>query len=291
MRLGIYSNISRDTNYEIANLCASVILELGSVPVFEEGFKDEDLIIKSEGVEFGSLSNSDVIISIGGDGTLLSVISRYREYGIPFVGVNKGSIGFLTEIDVSSLKDSIKKIIDGDYEILNRLQLLCQVYDKNGGLKFEEVCLNDCVVTRGAKLNIVKMDLYIDGQYVEKFYGDGIIVSTPTGSTAYTLAAGGPILMPDMKNMIVTPLCPHTLQRSSYCINEKSVVEIRLGDFETAPIISPDGRNCPDLKPYDTIKITGYESVIKTVMLGYSGFFETVRSKITARGSFYEHKK
>ncbi len=291
MRLGIYSNISRDTDYEIANLCASNILELGGVPVFEESFKDEPLILKNDGIEFGSFKDCDVIISIGGDGTLLTVVSKYREFGVPFVGINKGSIGFLTEIDVSMVKESIRKIFDKDYEILNRLQLLCRVFDKDGNLKFEEICLNDCVVTRGAKLNIVKMDLFIDGQYVEKFYGDGIIVSTPTGSTAYSLAAGGPILMPNMKNMIVTPLCPHTLQRSSYCIDEKSVVEIRLGDFETAPIISPDGRNCPELKPHDTIMITGYESTIKTVMLGYSGFFETVRSKITARGSFYEHKK
>lgn len=291
MVFGICSNISRDTDYKIANLCADVILELGSQPVFENDLKASSLIIEKDGVSFGSFDDADVIISIGGDGTLLSVVSRYRDLNIPFIGINKGSIGFLTEIDVEDIRESFKLIIDGKYDILERLQLLCEVYDKDGNRKDGHICLNDCVVTRGAKLNIVKMDLFIDGQYVEKFYGDGIIVSTPTGSTAYTLAAGGPILMPGMKNMIVTPLCPHTLQRSSYCISDKSVIEIKLGDFETAPIISPDGRSGVILEPFDTIKITGYESTIKTVMLGKSGFFETVRSKITARGSFYEHKK
>ena len=119
MRLGIYSNISRDTDYEIANLCASNILELGGVPVFEESFKDEPLILKNDGIEFGSFKDCDVIISIGGDGTLLTVVSKYREFGVPFVGINKGSIGFLTEIDVSMVKESIRKIFDKDYEILH----------------------------------------------------------------------------------------------------------------------------------------------------------------------------
>ncbi len=291
MRFGIFSNISRDTGYRIANECASTLLELGSTPVFEEDLKDSPFIENKDKVCFGSFSDADIIISIGGDGTLLSVVSRYRDLNVPFIGINKGSIGFLTEIDVGTLKDSLKAVIDGKYALLERIQLICKVFDRNGNLKGSDICLNDCVVTRGAKLNIVKMDLYIDGQYVEKFYGDGIIVSTPTGSTAYTLAAGGPILMPGMRNMIVTPLCPHTLQRSSYCISDSSIIEIKLDDFETAPVISPDGRSGIILEPCDTIRITGYESTIKTVMLGRSGFFETVRSKITARGSFYEHKK
>ncbi|MBO7452067.1 MAG: NAD(+)/NADH kinase [Clostridiales bacterium] len=291
MRFGICSNISRDTDYLIANECAGIITELGGEVVFEKELKSKELINVKEGIVFDSFVGCDVIISIGGDGTLLSVVSAYRDLDIPFIGINKGSIGFLTDIDVPKIYDSIKKIMNGEYEILERLQLCCEVYNKDNILKDKYICLNDCVVTRGAKLNIVKMDLFIDGQYVEKFYGDGIIVSTPTGSTAYTLAAGGPILMPGMRNMIVTPLCPHTLQRSSYCISDQSVIEIKLGDFETCPIISPDGKNGVALEPYDTIKIMGNESSIKTVMLGESGFFETVRSKITARGSFYEYKK
>lgn len=291
MRLGIFSNISRDIRYEIAASCADIIADRGSVTVFPESMKDQDVIKDKKNVEFGSFENCDVIISIGGDGTLLSAVSEYRDLDIPFIGINKGSIGFLTEIDVPDLESDLDKVLNGQYEIAERSQLYVEIIGEDGIVREDFVCLNDCVVTRGAKLNIVKMDLWIDGQYVEKFYGDGIIVSTPTGSTAYSLAAGGPILMPHMRNMIVTPLCPHTLQRSGYCLTNSDVIEIKLQEFESAPIISGDGRTNLELKQNDTVRITGYKSSIKTITLGKQGFFETVRSKISARGSFYEHKK
>ena len=291
MIAGIFSNSSRDIGYEIANRCAAFFSEHGSVAIFERELSGDPDIKAGANIRFDDFKGCDVIISIGGDGTLLSAVSKYRDLDIPFIGINKGSIGFLTDIDVPVLDECLHKILEGRYEILERSQLFCQVISEDGRVRDEFACLNDCVVTRGAKLNIVKMDLFIDGQYVEKFYGDGIIVSTPTGSTAYSLAAGGPILMPHMKNMIVTPLCPHTLQSSGYCLADSSVIEIKLGEFESAPIISGDGRTSVELLKNDTIRITGYESTIKTIMLGNAGFFETVRKKITARGSFYEHKK
>lgn len=291
MRLGLFSNITRDIDYSIANQCAKLILKHGGIPVFEKDIEQPELIDRIDGVIFDDLSTCDVIISIGGDGTLLNVVSKYRQYEIPFVGINKGSIGFLTEIEIDNIEDSIVRLLNSNFKICERNQLQCKVFNKDGVFKDEYLCLNDCVVTRGVHLNIIKMELWIDGQYVEKFYGDGMVISTPTGSTAYSLAAGGPILMPDMKNMIVTPLNPHTLQGSKYCISDKSVIEIKLDDFEHAPIISPDGRMGVDLEPNDRIVITGYSTPIKTAVMGYSGFFETVRSKISARGIFYEHKK
>lgn len=291
MRLGISSNISRDIDFEIANQCAETILKYGSVPVFEKEYENNPLIKDINGIMFDDLSTCDMIISIGGDGTLLRVVSKYRNYKIPFVGINKGSIGFLTDIETTRIDESISKIINGDYKICERIQLICRVFDKDNNLKDEYICLNDCVVTRGINLNIVKMELWIDGQYVEKFYGDGLVISTPTGSTAYSLAAGGSILMPHMKNILVTPLNPHTLQASKYCLSDKSVINIVLDNSEHEPIISPDGRNGVDLEAFDRIEITGYEIPIRTVDMGYSGFFETVRSKISARGNFYELKK
>lgn len=291
MRFGLYSNITRDVGFSIANQCADLLLKYGATPVFEKEFECNEFVVKKTGVEFDDLSSCDLIISIGGDGTLLSVVSKYRQWGIPFVGINKGSIGFLTEIELDRIEESIVKLINSDYTICNRFQLKCKVIDKDDKLKGEYICLNDFVVTHGDHLNIIKMQVWIDGQYVERFYGDGIVVATPTGSTAYSLAAGGPILMPEIKNILLTPLNPHTLQASRYCLNYKSTIEIRFENFEYAPIISPDGRTGVDLAPHDRIIITGCEDFIKTVNMGYSGFFETVRSKIAARGIFYEHKK
>lgn len=290
MRFGIYSNGNRDINYEFAAITAKIILKKGAVPVFDYSMKC-DFLNEISGVSYSDFKDCDLIISIGGDGTLLYVVSKYRDLNKPFVGVNKGSIGFLSEISPEDIEDAIDRLVNGNYSVLNRTQLEAEVFDCNGLSKGTAVCLNDIVVSRGTKLHIVKMDLLIDNQYVEKFYGDGIIISTPTGSTAYSLAAGGPILMPELKNMIITPLCSHTLQSSSYVIGPGSYVELKLGNFESAPLISPDGHDFVILEPNDTVKISLYGTPLKTAMLGYSGFFQTVRKKIIARGSFYENSK
>ena len=278
MRFGIHSNKTRDLGYEVAQELASVMLSHGHVPVFREYMK-ESSIGRLGGVEFGGFADCDIIFTIGGDGTFLGVISDYRELGVPFVGVNKGSIGFLTQIT------------EGRYNIIERMQLTAELYDSQGNLKGHDVCLNDVAVLRGDKPHIVKLSLYIDHERVERFYGDGLVVATPTGSTAYTLAAGGPLLMPGMDNIIITPLCPHTLQSTSYVIGPESEVEIRLGNFETIPIVTHDGHDFPTLSPYDIIRIRKHPSKVKTVDLGYTGFFQNVRRKIVARGSFYENSQ
>lgn len=274
MVVGIFSNISRDINGEVAKVVREYINNHGSVALQNEDF-----------------SNVDIIITIGGDGTLLSAISKYRYLNVPFVGINKGSIGFLTEIEMDRLEEALDCILAGQYKIIERSQIYCEIFDKDGHLKDSSICLNDAVVSRGSDLHVVKMDLYINGSPVEHFVGDGLIISTATGSTAYSLAAGGPILTPGMEDMIITPLCPHTLHRSSYVIDKNSVVEVRFGYFESTPIISPDGRRMTDLEPNDIIKISKYDAKIKTIDLGFKDFYQKVSEKIAARGSFYENGK
>lgn len=287
MRFGIHSNSNRDIDYKVAKSLTRIILDKGSVPVFEENLADSDLS-EIEGVEFSDFKSCDFIISIGGDGTFLSVVSDYRDYGIPFIGINKGSIGFLAEISEYAIEEAIDRILSGNYKLTERMQLCAELYDKDGNLRDSDICLNDVAVLRGNKPHIVKLGLVIDGQKVERFYGDGIVVATSTGSTAYTLAAGGPLLMPELDVTLVTPLCPHTLQSTSYVIGPDSTIEIKLGKFETVPIICPDGREFTSPNQYDVLKITRYANKVRTVQLGFSGFFQNVRRKIIARGSFYE---
>lgn len=290
MRFGIHSNSNRDIDYKVAIELSNILLSKGSVPVFEEHLKDS-VLSDIDGIEFSDFRDCDFILSIGGDGTFLSVVSDYREYGIPFIGINKGSIGFLAEISEYSIDDAIDRILSGNYQIVERKQLLCELFDKEGKLKNSDICLNDVAVLRGSKPHIVKLGLVIDGQYVERFYGDGIVVATPTGSTAYTLAAGGPLIMPGMDVTLVTPLCSHTLQSTSYVIGPESSIEIKLGTFETVPIICPDGREFTSPEHHDVLRITRYKDSVKTVQLGYAGFFQNVRRKIIARGSFYENSE
>jgi len=289
VKFGIYSNNTRDEGYKTACYLASYLLSKDCVPVLDECMRSSDVF--PDGVRFGSFDDVDIIVSIGGDGTFLSVISKYRSLNKPFIGINKGSIGFLTEISASNIDECFDMLIEGKYTILNRMQLKTDLYDKDGNLKNSDICLNDVTVLRGDKPHITRLTMYIDNEKVEKFYGDGIVIAAPTGSTAYTLAAGGPLVMPGMEVILVTPLCPHTLQNMSYVISPDSVVEIHLGTFETVPLICPDGREIDNIEQGDVLRIRRYEYPLLTISLNLVGFFQNVKQKILARGSFYEDGK
>ncbi len=291
MSYGIVSNNTRDTNYEVAIRAAEIITSSGGSVVFEKELSDVLKDRVSSDVIFEDFSKAGVktVISIGGDGTFLAVVAKYRDLGAEFIGINKGSIGFLTEISAQDMDKDLSRLVSGDYKTISRTQLAIEVYNQDGELKGRDVCLNDCMIVRGVRPHVTKLELYIDGQKVEKFYGDGLLVSTATGSSAYSLAAGGPLLMPDMKDMLVTPISSHTLYGLKYVAGPDSVVKIVVDDFETAPIICPDGREFVDLEPLDYVVITRYSEVLKTATLKTDNFFSDVRKKIVRRGSFYEN--
>ena len=293
MNYGICSNGSRDTGYETAIKAAKIISDLGAVPVFETGMEEECPKLKEvPGVVFGDFAGRDIkaVISIGGDGTFLSKVAKYRDLDTEFVGINLGSIGFLNEILFDDIEKDLAQLVSGNYDTIDRTQLKCDVYNKNGELKGSCVCLNDIIIVRGAKPHITTLVLSIDGQIIERFRGDGLVVATATGSSAYSLSAGGPILMPDMKDIIVTPICSHTLNGYTYVATPESEIKISLENIETAPLLCPDGRDFVDLESYDSIVIRRYEKVLKTVCLKKDSFFSNVRKKIVQRGYFYENR-
>jgi len=293
MNYGICSNGSRDTSYETAIKTAQILSGLGAVPVFETGMDETCPKLKEiQGVVFADFPKTDLkaIISIGGDGTFLSKVAKYRELDTEFVGINLGSIGFLNEIMIDSIEKDLAQLVSGDYDTIDRTQLICEVFDKDGNLKGTSVCLNDIIIVRGAKPHITTLVLSIDGQIIERFRGDGLVVSTATGSSAYSLSAGGPILMPNMKDIIVTPICSHTLNGYTYVATSESEIRISLEEIESAPLICPDGRDFVDLESYDYVVIRRYDKVLKTVCLKKDSFFSNVRKKIVQRGYFYENR-
>lgn len=293
MNYGICSNGSRDTGYETAIKTAQILSGLGAVPVFETGMDENCPKLKEiQGVVFADFPKTDLkaIISIGGDGTFLSKVAKYRELDTEFVGINLGSIGFLNEIMIESIEKDLAQLVSGDYDTIDRTQLICEVFDKDGNLKGTSVCLNDIIIVRGAKPHITTLVLSIDGQIIERFRGDGLVVSTATGSSAYSLSAGGPILMPNMKDIIVTPICSHTLNGYTYVATSESEIRISLEEIESAPLICPDGRDFVDLESYDYVVIRRYDKVLKTVCLKKDSFFSNVRKKIVQRGYFYENR-
>ena len=293
MNYGICSNGSRDIGYETAVRTAGIISSLGATPVFEAGMDEECPKLKEvPGVVFADFAKTDIkaVISIGGDGTFLSKVARYRDLDTEFVGVNLGSIGFLNEIMLEDLGKDLAQLVSGDYDTIDRTQLKCDVYNKDGDLKGSCVCLNDIIIVRGAKPHITTLIMSIDGQIIERFRGDGLVIATATGSSAYSLSAGGPILMPNMKDIIVTPICSHTLNGYTYVATPESEIKISLETIETAPLICPDGRDFVDLESFDSIVIRRYEKVLKTVCMKKDSFFSNVRKKIVQRGYFYENR-
>ena len=293
MDYGICSNCSRDTGYGTAIRTAQIIASLGSTPVFEMGMDEECPALKEvPGVVFADFAESDIkaVISIGGDGTFLSKVAKYKDLDTEFVGINLGSIGFLNEIMFDDLEKDLGQLLSGDYSTIDRTQLKCDVYNKDGELKGSCVCLNDIIIVRGAKPHITTLVLSIDGQIIERFRGDGLVIATATGSSAYSLSAGGPILMPDMKDIIVTPICSHTLNGYTYVATSESEIKIGLEKIETVPLICPDGRDFVELESYDSIVIKRYDKVLKTVCLKKDSFFSNVRKKIVQRGYFYENR-
>ena len=293
MNYGICSNGSRDTGYETAVRTAGIISSLGATPVFEAGMDEECPKLKEvPGVVFADFAKTDIkaVISIGGDGTFLSKVARYRDLDTEFVGINLGSIGFLNEIMLEDLGKDLAQLVSGDYDTIDRTQLKCDVYNKDGDLKGSCVCLNDIIIVRDAKPHITTLIMSIDGQIIERFRGDGLVIATATGSSAYSLSAGGPILMPNMKDIIVTPICSHTLNGYTYVATPESEIKISLETIETAPLICPDGRDFVDLESFDSIVIRRYEKVLKTVCMKKDSFFSNVRKKIVQRGYFYENR-
>ncbi|MCR5328956.1 MAG: NAD(+)/NADH kinase [Saccharofermentans sp.] len=293
MNYGICSNGSRDTGYETAVKTAKILSSLGATPVFEPGMDQECPDLKNiPGVVFEDFSKIDIktIISIGGDGTFLSKVAEYRDLNTEFIGINLGSIGFLNEIHNEDLEKDLAQLVSGNYDAIDRTQLKCDVFDQDGVLKGSSVCLNDIIIVRGAKPHITTLVLSIDGQIIERFRGDGLVVATATGSSAYSLSAGGPILMPNMQDIIVTPICSHTLNGYTYVATSESEIKISLEAIETAPLICPDGRDFVDLQSYDSIVIRRYDKVLKTVCLKKDSFFSNVRKKIVQRGYFYENR-
>lgn len=287
MRFGIVVNEDKDPGYAFAKHAVEVLKSRDCEVVLDPSYKDTDLA-KEEGVIIDEFSSCDMLFSMGGDGTFLRTVHRFVNESIPIIGVNLGSIGFLTEIQKEDFEDAVDRLLDGKYTLEARSQLDVTLCSEDGTVKEHGLCLNDAVIARGVNMHVVNLDLLIDHDYVERLSGDGVILSTAMGSTAYCLAAGGPIVKPELDVFMVTPICPHTLHNRSYVVSGDSVIEITIGRFSDAPVLSLDGRPNIMLEYHDRIVLKKAVTPVVVAKIGYKNFYQTVRQKIRARGSFYE---
>jgi NAD+ kinase len=220
----------------------------------------------------------DLVIVLGGDGTLLSVARALPE-GVPILGVNLGSLGFLTEVSRGELYPSLVKVLEGQYEIEERPLLDVELTRAGGGRGTWRV-FNDAVVMKGALSRIIELSLRVEGNLVARFRADGLIVSTPTGSTAYNLSAGGPIVHPLLPVVLLTPICPHALTLRPLVVPDAATVEVTLETDHEEVFLTLDGQEGTTIGLRDTIRLARSRHTSRMVKVSARTFYDSLRGKL-----------
>lgn len=221
----------------------------------------------------------DMIMVLGGDGTLLSVARLVGNQGIPILGVNLGGLGFITEVPVAELYTTLERIFNNDYFIEERLMLTAHVHRQGERIADYNV-LNEVVINKGALARIIELETYINKTYVTTFRADGVILSTPTGSTAYSLSAGGPIIYPTLHSFVLTPICPHTLTNRPIVLPDDFLVEIVLKSESGDVFLTLDGQVGFSLMYDDVVEVKRSEGKIKLILVSKRDYFKILRTKL-----------
>jgi NAD+ kinase len=224
-------------------------------------------------------SHVEMVIVLGGDGTLLSVARMVWSHGIPILGVNFGSLGFLTEVSLEEIYPVLERVLRGDYGTNPRDVLRVSVVRKGKPLA-EFTVLNDAVINKGALARIIELEITIDEEYLTTFQSDGLIISTPTGSTAYNLSAGGPIVYPSLHNLIITPICPHTLTNRPIVIPNDVRVRAILKSRQEEVTLTLDGQQGYPLEYEDVVEVQKAEGQILLIQSPYRHYFRLLREKL-----------
>jgi NAD+ kinase len=227
---------------------------------------------------------SELLVVMGGDGTILRVVHKLGGDIRPIFGVNIGSLGFLTCVGVSEIPRAVESIRKKDFILSPRNLLLAELTNASGKVTRMHG-LNDVVISRGERSQLVKIEVRIDGVGLTHYNADGLIIATPTGSTAYSLSAGGPVLMPDSGVFVVTPICPHVLTNRSTVVSDRSVIDVRLQVPEKQVFVTLDGRATRAMQVGDALRVVKSDRLLPLVTLPERLFPEVLRQKLKWSGS------
>jgi NAD+ kinase len=277
-------------NYAPARIEANKLqewLELRGVTVYSEEMSPKGRMNEISEDSFMLHDNIKALIVLGGDGTMLGAARKVGRYGIPILGVNLGGLGFLTGIPLNRLYPSMELMISDKLMLEDRLMLETKVI-RDGEVICQFPTLNDVVIDKGALARIIDLDVYIKDEFLTTFRADGLIISTPTGSTGYNLAAGGPILYPTLSNIILTPICPFTLTNRPLILPDSVFISIMMGqESEEKVSLTFDGQVGFDLSHEDRILIYKSESRIKLYKSPDQTYFEILRTKMMWGGATF----
>lgn len=264
-RFYIITNESKDERHEISKQIEDYLTKHGKICITDP--------------EEAKRTKLDCAIAIGGDGTMILAARELLGRDVPLLGVNMGTLGYLTEAEIQNLLPALDQLMGDRYTIEERMMLSGNIK----GMK-EDIALNDIVVTRSESLHIVRLMLYVNGEYLTSYQADGLIISTPTGSTAYNLSAGGPIVEPTASMILITPICPHSLNKSSIVLAATDEIQIEIGSRRNKEreeaVVTFDGTDIMRLATGDRVKVKKANEITKLVKLSNISFLETLREKM-----------
>lgn len=284
MKFSIFPNLNNCGVKEIATDLFSVLYELGAEVYTDDRYKKDfaEFDINFD-IEDKIIDICDVAIAIGGDGTTLNIAKKAAKKSKPILGINAGRLGFMSGLEKDELY-LLKNVVNGNYEIDERLMLEARVINDNCEIISKHICLNDAVISRGNFARLIDVELSCDDRIVRNMRADGVIISTPTGSTAYSMAAGGPVISPEAACILATPICPHSLMDRSIIFSTDSKLVIKAGnDKSENPVLNIDGQEMVELKSGYTVHIEKSSVKTRLIKLKPENFYEILNKKIIER--------
>jgi NAD+ kinase len=285
--VGLFVNLDKlHADAEVGRLARDAVTLLRSrrVGVVVNDESARALGLPELGVPAAELSRrADVLVVFGGDGTILQAARQAARDGIPILGVNLGGFGFLAEVQDRAVDDALLRVLAGDYRVDERMMLQAQVRRADHVVR-EPLALNDVVVTKSGYARLLRIRTDINDIHLATHRADGLIVATPTGSTAYSLSAGGPILHPDLDAIVLTPICAHTLNARAVVLSGTETVTIRVEPTGAPSVLTVDGQEGHPLEPDDVVRVARAPCRARLVRLGRTGFYQLLRTKLSWGG-------
>lgn len=277
----IITNKTKDPDFKVTYQIRDYLIKCGKKCSIQEQSE------KKEGKGYTDASglekDVDCVLVLGGDGTLLQAAIDLAEKNVPFLGVNLGTLGFLAEVNKNDIEEALSKLLAGEYEIEKRMMLAGYSYGEKGE-KDNNIALNDIVITRKGSLQIINFNISVNGQFLHRYHADGIIIATPTGSTGYNLSAGGPVVDPKAQLIVISPICPHSMQNRSIVLSpeDEVTVEIETGHDGRKQEVEAifDGNHKVALDTGDKIVIKRSEKTTGIVKLSKVSFLEILHRKM-----------
>lgn len=283
MKIAVYSLYYQGKSSKAFDELISILRKTNVHIYIESEFYSKQTSIIQGGNDlktFTELNESfDLLISVGGDGTILRAITFVRDFSIPIVGINTGRLGFLATIQTDEIETAIAHILSGNYKTSERTLLSVETNPKNEALVETNFALNEITVSRKNTTSMITVETHLNGEYLTSYWADGLITSTPTGSTGYSLSCGGPVITPEAKSFVLTPIAPHNLNARPLVIPDKTTIQLRVDGREQQHLLSLDSR-IVTLSNATVITIKKANFKIKMVELLDESFIDTLRQKM-----------